>query len=83
MENDIQGWLKFVVAVENNLALLDKKLLAKSYLGKITRLIDEIRTDASLIHELGMVEKQESYIRMNKLGNELRTMAYFAEKQSA
>lgn len=83
MENDISSWIQFVETVERCLERLDNQLLSKSYIDKIIQLIDDIKTDARLIDELGMIEKQESYIRINKRGNELRTMAYFAEMQSA
>ena len=79
MENDINSWLIFADKVEDNLRVIEKETLAESYLSKIFNLVYDIRTEAKLIGHLSLVRKQEAYIRINKLGNELRNTAYFAQ----
>ena len=79
MENDINSWLIFADKVEDNLRVIEKETLAESYLSKIFNLVYDIRTEAKLIDHLSLVRKQEAYIRINKLGNELRNTAYFAQ----
>ena len=79
MENDINSWLIFADKVEDNLRVIEKETLAESYLSKIFNLVDDIRTEAIFIDHLSLVRKQEAYIRINKLGNELRNTAYFAQ----
>lgn len=79
MENDINSWLIFADKVEDNLRVIEKETLAESYLSKIFNLVDDIRTEAKFIDHPSLVRKQEAYIRINKLGNELRNTAYFAQ----
>ena len=78
MENDINSWLIFADKVEENLQAIETQSLAETYLADIFSLVDEMRTEAKLIGRLSLIKKQEAYIRINKLGNELRNTAYFA-----
>lgn len=78
MENDINGWLTFARDVEDQLGIIDDRIFSKSYKGKLIDLLEQIRTEASLVANLSLIEKQESYIRINSLGRELKTEAYFA-----
>ena len=78
MENDINSWLIFADKVEENLQAIETQSLAEAYLADIFKLVDEMRREAKLISRLSLIRKQEAYLRINKLGNELRDTAYFA-----
>jgi len=78
MENDISGWLSYANEVEADLKGLGDMGFSKSYKNQLLDLLDQIRTEASLLTNLSIIEKQESYIRINALGSELKSAAYFA-----
>lgn len=78
MENDINSWLIFADKVEENLRVIETQSLAETYLSDIFKLVDEMRREAKLIGHLSLIRQQEAYLRINKLGNELRDTAYFA-----
>ncbi len=81
MENDIGSWLEFAKSVESGLNSVERDFFAKSYVAKISDLLDQIKSDSKLILELSIIEKQEAYIRINKCGTELRELAYFVDRQ--
>ncbi len=78
MENDIRGWLSYTRKVEIELGKIGQTTFSDDYKCRLLDLMEQIRTEAYLLRELSIIEKQESYIRINVLGSELKSAAYFA-----
>ena len=78
MENNIEDWLSFTADVEEKLQSVNSGIFSKRYQSELTFSLRKIRSEASEFSNLSPIQKQESYVRINYLGNELRHAAYFA-----
>ncbi len=78
MEKDINGWLNFAGQVSKKLELLGDIGVSNEYVQNIHNLIDQISTLSHLITDLSLVERHEVYLKINMLGSELKSVAYFA-----
>lgn len=77
MENQIERWLSFAGEVEDKLSNMNADIFSDKYRSKLTTLLSQLRHEASLAETLSRAEKQACFSRINYLGQNLRTTAYF------
>ena len=78
MENDIGHWFSFTVEVEEKLQSINTSNFSETYRSELQSLLGEIRNEIFDFPSLGPLKKQESYFKINSLGQDLRIAAYFA-----
>ena len=78
MENDIEDCLNFSCEVEKKLQSINSAIFSDSYRLELLGLLGEIRNEVSGFSSLSQIQKQESYLKINNLRNDLRLVAYFA-----
>lgn len=78
METDIERWLSFAGKVENRLQTMNNDIYSDMYIAGIAKLLNELRSEAASVKSLSMQDKQDGYVRVNKLAQKLRNTAHFA-----
>ena len=78
METDIERWLSFAVKVENKLQTMNNDTYSDRYIAGISNLLNELRHEAAIVKNASLLEKEDSYFRVNKLAQKLRNTAHFA-----
>lgn len=81
MEKSIQDWLDFSQRVELGLAKL-KSGFSSEYRGSLIDMINDIKVEAEQFDQLSLTERQESFIRLNRLGSDLKNVAHFVAHRS-
>ena len=78
MEADIERWLSFAVKVENKLQTMNNDTYSDRYIAGISNLLKELRHEAAIVKNASLLEKEDSYFRVNKLAQKLINTAHFA-----
>lgn len=78
METDIERWLNFAGKVEDKLQTINNDIYSDRYIAGISNLLSELRSEAAIVKNSSLLEKQEGYFRVNKLAQKLRNTAHFA-----
>jgi len=78
METDVDRWLNFAGKVENKLQTMNNDIYSDMYIAGIAKLLNELRSEAASVKSLSMQDKQDGYVRVNKLAQKLRNTAHFA-----
>ena len=78
METDIDRWLNFAVKVENKLQTMNNDIYSDMYIAGISSLLTELRSEAAIVKSSSVMDKQDGYVRVNKLAQKLRNTAHFA-----
>ena len=78
METDIERWLSFAVKVENKLQTMNNDTYSDRYIAGISNLLNELRHEAAIVKNASLLEKEDSYFRVNKLAQKLINTAHFA-----
>ena len=78
MEADIERWLSFAVKVENKLQTMNNDTYSDRYIAGISNLLNELRHEAAIVKNASLLEKEDSYFRVNKLAQKLINTAHFA-----
>lgn len=76
METAINDWLKFAGRVERELTRLGDAFSA-DYVQNITHLTASIREEAKQMSASDKAENHEAFLRLNRLGIDLKSTAYF------
>jgi len=81
MEKCIDNWACFARNVETQLTNMDESY-SDNYIGTIRSQITNLRDKLTLIEELDFDEKIVCFLQINKIANELKTMAHFANSKT-
>lgn len=78
METDIDRWLSFAARVENQLQKINNDVYSERYIAGISSLLSELRSEAAIVKNANLADKQERYFKANELAQKLRNTAHFA-----
>ena len=76
MEYMIENWLDFANQVETGVAQIEQGY-SDSYLNEILNLIANIRSESANLTHMLDGEKEACFLRINKMGTELKNVACF------
>ena len=79
MEKHFEDWLVFSTQVEEKLKSVNTDIFSEKYRQDLKCLLEEIKNEVSLFPSLSPIQKQESFLKVNDLGNDLRLAAYFVD----
>lgn len=78
METTTQYWLDFVTQVESDIGQIGAGYSA-SYVKQIFLLTSALREESARLLGLPDSQREPSFLRINKIGTELKSMACFVE----
>ena len=79
MEKHFEDWLVFSTQVEEKLKSVNTDIFSEKYRQDLKCLLEEIKNEVHLFPSLSPLQKQESFLKVNDLGNDLRLAAYFVD----